>query len=228
VRTSQETDKISAALAKMAGQLTNPRRNLTATVKGRSKGGRDYEYQYMYASLDSILDMIRPVLNECELFVTQGILGDMPPYRLVTRITHSSGQWHETDIPLPYSGSVDPQELGIAHAYARRYGLAPMLGIAPEEDKDGARTEKDKRKGSPSEGVEEHLDEPTRNRMTDVATVIQDWADQGKMDVALKEWEGTDFKGNQEAKIFAWTLLSAPTRSALKRLQADRAKGVRL
>lgn len=222
MRTSNETDKLSAALAKAHSKLVNPKRNLIAKVKGKTKAGAFYEYEYTYAGLDSILDLVRPVLAEVELFVTQGVAGDAT-FRLITRITHSSGQWMETDTPLAYSGAADPQELGIAMSYSRRYGIAPMLGIAPEEDKDDGRSNAAKKpaKGSAAEGVADALDEPTRNRMTDIATVVQDYARAGKFDKAMAEWESSDFKDIAEAKIFAWSLLPSSTRSTLKRMQAE-------
>jgi hypothetical protein len=57
--------------------------------------------------------------------------------------------------------------------------------------------------------------------MVDVATVVQDFAKAGQFDKALAEWEGTDFKDSAEAKIFAWNLLPAPTRTTLKRMQTE-------
>lgn len=221
MRTSEQIDKIAPALAKAQAKLSNPKRNKTAKVKGKTKAGTFYEYEYTYASLDSILDDVRPVFAEFGLFVTQGVSGQQPPYTLVTRITHESGQWQEVDTPLPYSGSTDPQELGIALSYTRRYGLAPMLGVAPEEDTDAVTTKKGAGKGTPAEGAGENLDEPTRNRMTDIATVVQDYAKAGKIDKAKEEWESSDFRGNVDAKVFAWSLLPSSTRSAIKRLQAS-------
>ncbi len=56
---------------------------------------------------------------------------------LVTKLTHAeSGQWQSslTVIPLP---KADPQSMGSAITYARRYALSAMLGIVTEEDMDG-------------------------------------------------------------------------------------------
>jgi len=52
---------------------------------------------------------------------------------LTTRLMHSSGEWLEGEWPLnPVKN--DPQALGAASTYARRYSLMAALGIATEDD----------------------------------------------------------------------------------------------
>lgn len=223
MRTSEATDQISVALAQAQAALENPVRNKEATVRGKGKGGGDYEYTYNYASLDSILELIRPVLGQAKVFVTQSVSGTQAPYTLVTRVTHASGQWFETDLPLPYSGAADPRELGIAVSYARRYALAPFFFFASEEDTDTGRGKTVARKGAMA-GIGDGLSEPIRNRLTDASTVVQDWAKKGKFDKAVDEWEKTKFSDPEE-KAFAWSLLPSKTRSMMKiiKLQAEQA-----
>jgi hypothetical protein len=55
---------------------------------------------------------------------------------LVTVLMHKIGQWFRSDMPLPLG--VPPQELGSFITYYRRYALSAMLGIAAEDDDDGA------------------------------------------------------------------------------------------
>jgi len=123
-------------------------------------------------------------------------------------------------MPLPYSGSADPRELGIAFSYSRRYAVAPALGIASEEDTDTGRGKAGARKGATA-GIGDALDEPTKNRMTDIALVVQDFAKAGRIDAAAESWEGSTFPSN-EAKIYSWNLLPSKTRSAIKVLQEQR------
>lgn len=225
MRTSQEIDKIAAAIVKVQAALTNPPRNKTVTMRLKAGG----EFAFKYATLDSILDLIRPVLAANELAVLQGTAGgtaaNQPPLYLTTRLLHSSGQFYETDTPIPYNGG-DAPSLGIALTYTKRYSITAMLGFAAEEDSDAGGTEKRKGpgKGSAAEGTGDRLDEPTRNRMADVATIVEDLAKQGKFDKAKDEWESSDFKDSTEAKLYAWSLLPSRTRSTIKALQeADRA-----
>jgi hypothetical protein len=56
---------------------------------------------------------------------------------LVTKLVHAeSGQWQSSHavVPLPKN---DPQGLGIAMTYIRRYSISAMLGIVTEDDTDG-------------------------------------------------------------------------------------------
>lgn len=137
MRTSTETDKLAPALAKAQAKLINPVRNRKVKVKSKKSGA---EFEYSYATFDKVLDLARPTLAENEIAVMQDVSYAAERWTLTTRLMHSSGQWIEGDTPLPYSGSTDAQELGSALSYARRYGLAPLLGITAEEDDDGGRT----------------------------------------------------------------------------------------
>jgi hypothetical protein len=54
---------------------------------------------------------------------------------LVSILMHSSGQWIRSAYPiLPVKN--DPQGVGSAIAYARRYSLGALVGVCPSEDED--------------------------------------------------------------------------------------------
>ena len=92
-----------------------------------------------YATLNSVMVSCRDTLLEHGIWLTQlpvpaplelgpGYLG------LMTKLTHAeSGQWQSslTVIPLP---KADPQGMGSAITYARRYALTAMLGMITEDD----------------------------------------------------------------------------------------------
>ena len=92
-----------------------------------------------YATLNSVMETCRDALYSHGIWLVQlpcpapvelgtGHIG------LETRLTHvESGQWLSsvTVIPLPKS---DPQGLGSALTYARRYSLCTILGIITEDD----------------------------------------------------------------------------------------------
>jgi hypothetical protein len=58
---------------------------------------------------------------------------------VLTRITHASGQWMEDSVStmLPTG---DPQAVGSAITYLRRYALQSVAGVAPEDDDAKRRT----------------------------------------------------------------------------------------
>ena len=52
---------------------------------------------------------------------------------LITQMSHSSGQWMRGEYPLnPIKN--DPQGLGSVLTYARRYNLAAITGVCPDDD----------------------------------------------------------------------------------------------
>jgi len=53
---------------------------------------------------------------------------------LVTHLEHTSGQQRISVYPLIPAKDRDPQALGAALTYARRYTLMAILGLAPEDD----------------------------------------------------------------------------------------------
>lgn len=89
-----------------------------------------------YASLKSVMAACRDALLDNGIWLCQypvpvdtpGCLG------LVTKLTHAeSGQWQSSlaVVPLP---KADPQGMGSAITYARRYALTAMLSMVTEDD----------------------------------------------------------------------------------------------
>ena len=54
-------------------------------------------------------------------------------------LIHASGQWLSNTFTMPVS-KADAQGVGSAITYARRYALAAMVGVAPEDDDGNAAT----------------------------------------------------------------------------------------
>ena len=92
-----------------------------------------------YASLKSVMETVRPVLakNGLSIIQTTGFQGER--FGLYTTLLHTSGDslsgfyWINPAKP-------DPQGLGAAVSYARRYAMAAMLGIVNDTDDDGNAT----------------------------------------------------------------------------------------
>jgi ERF superfamily len=56
---------------------------------------------------------------------------------LTTTLAHASGEWIASDWPVcPISETANPQHMGAALTYARRYALFTLVGIAGEDDLD--------------------------------------------------------------------------------------------
>jgi ERF superfamily len=136
-RSSETIGAIAAALAKAQGELTNPEKSLTATI--RSPFPREEDRTFRYASLASGLDIVRKSLGKHEIAAMQttAIDNDAGLIRLTTMLAHASGEWISSDWPVcPVSETAAPHRLGAALSYARRYALFTLVGIAGEDDLD--------------------------------------------------------------------------------------------
>jgi hypothetical protein len=133
MRESERTNEIGPALVGLVKLLNNPPKRSKAKIPTK-KGG---EFSYNYLNLPDLLDAIRPHLITSGLAVLQG--GESVPggVGITTRIVHISGQWIETG-PLPVPADADPKAVGSAVTYGCRYSLCAVLGIAGDEDDDGA------------------------------------------------------------------------------------------
>ena len=125
--TSHET--LAAALA--AAQAAMP-----AIVKDRvAKIGPGREYRY--ADLATILATVRPVLGAHGLALTQRTQIRGEAIVLLTELRHASGEVLDSEYPVAAIGARH-QDMGGALTYARRYALCGLVGIAADEDDDGA------------------------------------------------------------------------------------------
>lgn len=129
---SAELDKLYSALAKFQGAVTNPPKNREVEVTMKSGG----KYKYSYAELPTILDTIRKPLMENELCLFHAIGGFGGRFGLLTTLGHSSGQFVRCFLEL--NPAVAVQDLGSEITYKRRYSVTALLGIASEDDDDGA------------------------------------------------------------------------------------------
>lgn len=131
---SETTGALYAALAKAQAAYPAVPKTKTATIPGKEgKSG----YSYKYADLPDLLDAVRGPLSANGLAVSQDIGSDGETVIVQTVLGHSSGEWIATGwFGLPQGGT--PQTAGSASTYGRRYSLASLLGIAADEDDDGA------------------------------------------------------------------------------------------
>ena len=94
-------------------------------------------FRSKYATLGAITEATRPILARYGLAVTQSLMWQDGVQLLVTRIMHTSGQWMQDGGYALNPTKNDPQGMGSAVTYARRYTLGATLGIVTEDDDDG-------------------------------------------------------------------------------------------
>lgn len=127
---SESISSLAPALVKAQQELTNIHKGRTAKVPTKSGGS----YEYTYADLASVLDVVEPVLNKHGISVIQRSFPHERGAHIQTMLIHESGEWLADGglfLPAPKN---DPQGFGSAVTYNRRYGLAAMVGVAQTDD----------------------------------------------------------------------------------------------
>jgi hypothetical protein len=136
-RSSESVAALASALAKAQAELVNPEKSLTATIRTGRPG--DGERSFRYAPLSSGLDIVRKTLGQHEIATLQTTAIDQTAglVNLTTTLAHASGEWIASDWPVcPIAETANPQRMGAALTYARRYALFTLVGIAGEDDLD--------------------------------------------------------------------------------------------
>jgi hypothetical protein len=124
VEQSENITELAKALTKLQGDLkTVPKEKINPFHKSK------------YADLSAIWEMCRKRLADSGLSLVQST--DVMENNIVleTTLLHTSGQWLRGKLALN-PVKMDPQGIGSAMTYGRRYSMCAMLGIATDEDDD--------------------------------------------------------------------------------------------
>lgn len=119
---SDSLDKLAPALCRAQGN-----------IKHAVKDSANPFYKSRYADLTSVWDAIRDSFQAEGLSVSQ-VTGNLDGIAcLETILLHSSGQWISGAIPLNPAKN-DPQGVGSAISYFRRYALQAIAGVCADDD----------------------------------------------------------------------------------------------
>lgn len=123
---SEQIGAFAEALAKAQGE-----------IKTAGRGKENPFFKSSYADLAAIRDACVSALSKNGIAYVQMTQFDGDSRWLETTLMHSSGQWMRGKYPLrPVKD--DPQGLGSAITYAKRYALAAAVGVVSvDEDDDG-------------------------------------------------------------------------------------------
>lgn len=127
MKSSESLSNLATALSKAQGEAKD-------IVKGKQG------YGYKYATLESILSMLRPILSSNGLSVIQSNGNEGNLITVTTRLMHSSGEWLEDSGGVEFQllkGMNNAQSVGSAISYLRRYQISAFMNITSDEDVDG-------------------------------------------------------------------------------------------
>ena len=102
------------------------------TLVGKiAKDAKNPFFKSNYASLSHILEEISEPLQQAGLVITQWPNGT----KLTTMLIHAeSGEFFQSDYEMPVAKQNDPQALGSAISYARRYAVTSILSLNIDDD----------------------------------------------------------------------------------------------
>jgi hypothetical protein len=126
--------KLATALCKAQG-----------IMGGAKKDKNNPFYKSKYADLASVFDVIKDPFADNGLAISQTMdVLENGRTVLKTILLHASGEFLESRMILPEIS--DPQKLGSAITYFRRFGLMAIAGIPAEDDDGNAATRETKKK----------------------------------------------------------------------------------
>ncbi len=126
--------KTSESIAKIAPALVAAQREIGNALKN----AKNPHFKNNYADLGAIIESVKEPLNSQGIAYSQALgelvmVGDTLTFSVTTRLTHESGEWIEGTAWSPL-GKADPQGVGSATTYLRRYSLAAICGITQADD----------------------------------------------------------------------------------------------
>jgi len=123
---SEDIKELATALCKAQSEMS-----------GAKKKKDNPFFKSKYANLEEVIHCAKDALSDNGLSVAQFPVTADSSAGVTTLLMHESGQWIEDTLLLKCSKQ-DPQGMGSAITYARRYAYQSVLGI-PSEDEDGQR-----------------------------------------------------------------------------------------
>lgn len=128
------------SLSTASSDITELAKAMLQVQQSLSPASKDAENPFVnkrYASLNSVMDACREALITNGIWVAQyPVAVEAGHLGLVTKLVHAeSGQWQSSLMVMPLP-KADPQGYGSALTYARRYGLATLVGLVTEIDDD--------------------------------------------------------------------------------------------
>lgn len=208
--------EMSESINELSGALSKAQ----ARIIGALKDAANPFFKSKYADLSSVWDAVREPLTANGLAVIQTTSAppDGSSVIVTTMLAHSSGQWVRDSLVLQPTKR-DPQGIGSAITYGRRYALAAITGC-PQIDDDGEAAVGRKGPASVSEmtGPAVEIDHVKRdklfNRVMEILKNDDDLTEEGIAAALLKADE--TLQKDQDMMNAVFNVMPAKARSAYK------------
>jgi hypothetical protein len=200
---SESINELAAALAKAQG-----------AIQGAVKDSVNPAFKSKYADLASVWDACRGPLAANGLSIAQlPAVQDDGRVAVTTVLMHLSGQFLSTTFSIR-PGKDDAHGIGSAVTYARRFSLAAMVGVAPEDDDGNAAAQKPAQaqaKATPPAGYAEWADNMLAVADTGLDALKKAWTASPD---ALRTFAPADFNASLKARAQAADAKAKPAGAA--------------
>lgn len=137
---------LAAALAKAQGE-----------IKGAVRDATNPFYKTRYSDLSSVKDACQEALTKHSIAVIQSPSAEGARVSITTLFCHESGEWVSGTITATAKDE-SAQSVGSVITYLRRYALAAMAGVAPEDDDGESAQPRPAQKYTPKPSIEKAKD----------------------------------------------------------------------
>jgi hypothetical protein len=174
-----------AALFQKLGRVTQ---KIEAVTKSKTADLDKYEYRY--ATLESVMEVVDAAMTTEDLAWVQIIDAEGDRWSLDTMLIDIETGYSHTFGGMPGTIKGDPQAMGSANTYYRRYGLVTLFGI-PQFDDDGAKAHRAEAKPNARTKAE-----------VEIRTTIAEWQtdDRAAFAEAFKEALGSTLTNLPESR----------------------------
>ena len=175
MKKSETLTEFSKAFAKTQQEMKQP-----------LKDANNPFFKSKYVPLENVVEAITESASKNGLSFTQFPSSDEDGNVTVgTLVMHSSGEWIEYDPIKMKPVKNDPQSIGSAITYAKRYALSAIFGITSDQDDDGneatqTKKQQPKKVNNPVISVEK-----ANYYLKEIATIS---AEKGKEDGSIVKW----------------------------------------
>jgi len=143
-------------------------------------------FKSKYVPLENVVEAITESASKNGLSFTQFPSSDEDGNVTVgTLVMHSSGEWIEYDPIKMKPVKNDPQSIGSAITYAKRYALSAIFGITSDQDDDGNEATQTKKQQSKKTNDPVISVEKANYYLKEIATIS---AEKGKEDGSIVKW----------------------------------------
>lgn len=168
-----------------------------ASMESASKSSDNPFFNSKYADLSEVLRCIKGVLPSKKLSFMQMPSFDGGVVSVETIVMHESGEWISSisGSPLPKS---NPQGVGDAITYLRRYSLAAIFGLAQQDDDGNSNSEQPTSKPKKKEEVVKwYQDDQYQNEKESITKAIRDGMPPSEV---IKNLQGQGFAINKKIR----------------------------